>query len=279
MKLIDKMKELINQVKEDINETNDKQLKDIVLLIDCNLSTKLTVDSYIDVVKTILKNYLTNNDRLGVFLLENEQRIIYPMTCKNEIDIINFYKELDITSENLFKGEKIELSSLDELIQEKKEIQEINLKSNSEEESLSVKGFMEERGYINDNGITIEEVIKSLNYCLTYLKMKEISTNEKYFIYFCSNMKTLMDYLNNNKIQPNEPKKKIKLRKESKINFLLVGKVDKNDEQLYNDILGEYFGTKSEIVPFHNMKRLKSILSSNNIINDNIIFPNEIYKG
>jgi hypothetical protein len=26
------------------------------------------------------------------------------------------------------------------------------------------------------------------------------------------------------------------------------------------------------------MKKIKSILSSNNIINDNIIFPNEVYK-
>ena len=54
MRLIDKMKELIEKVKEDINETNQKQLKDIVVLIDCNLATKLIVDSYIDVAKTIL---------------------------------------------------------------------------------------------------------------------------------------------------------------------------------------------------------------------------------
>ena len=32
------------------------------------------------------------------------------------------------------------------------------------------------------------------------------------------------------------------------------------------------------MIPYDNMKKIKSILSGNNIINDNIIFPNEIYK-
>ena len=109
--------------------------------------------------------------------------------------------------------------------------------------------------------------------------MKEISTNEKYFIYFNTNMNILMDYLNQNKLKENEQKKEIKLRKELEINFLLVGKVNKDYEELYGEILLQYFGPKSEIIPFDNMKKLKSILSSNNIINDNITFPNEIYKG
>ena len=277
IKLIDKIKELIGQVREDIDETNEKQLKDIITLIDCNLSTKLTVESYMDVVKTILKNYLTNNDRLGVFLLENEQRIICPMASKDEIDIINFSKDLDITIENLFKKEKIELSSFNEIIQEKNDVDQIYSEKNSEEESFSVKGFIGDQGFINDKGISAEDTIKSINYCLTYLKMKEISTNEKYFIYFNSNMKTLMDFLSKGKVR--EAKKKNKLRKEPKINFLLVGKFDKINEKLYNDILGEYFGSKSEVIPFDNMKNIKSILSWNNIINVNITFPNEVYKG
>ena len=121
-------------------------------------------------------------------------------------------------------------------------------------------------------------MVKSLNYCLTYLKMKEITTNENYFIYFNSNLKTLMDYLNQNKLNDNTKKKKIKLRKEAKINFLLVGKFDKDNKKLYNDILRQYYGFKSEVIPFDNMKKMKSIFSSNNIINDNITFPNEVYK-
>ena len=279
LKLIDKFKELIDQVKDDINETNEKQLKDIVVLIDCNLATKLTIDSYIDVVKTILKNYLTNNDRIGVFILDTEYKIICPMASKNEIDIMNFSKNLDTTSENLFKKEKIELTSLNEIIQEKNQPGEVYSSRNSDEESFSVQRFINDNGYINDQGITIEENIKALNYCLSYLKMKEISTNEKYFIYFDSNMKILMNYLKDNKQKENnEQKKNVKLLKDKKINFLLVGKLERNNEELYNEILGQYFGTKSEVIPFDNMKKIKSILSSNNIINDNITFPNEVYK-
>ena len=280
LKLIDKMKELLDQVKNDINETNEKQSKDIIVLIDCNLATKLTIDSYIDVVKTILKNYLTNNDRLGVFMLENEYKIICPMASKNEIDFINFSKILDITSENLFKKENEEINSINDIIQEKEQGGELYSSRNSDEESFSVQRLLNETGYINDKGITLEEMINALNYCLTYLKMKEISTNEKYFIYFNSNMKILMNFLkDNNKKEINEQKKKIKLLKEKKINFLLVGKLERNNEELYNEILCQYFGTKSEVIPYDNMKKIKSILSSNNIINDNITFPNEVYKG
>ena len=246
LKLIDKMKELLDQVKNDINETNEKQSKDIIVLIDCNLATKLTIDSYIDVVKTILKNYLTNNDRLGVFMLENEYKIICPMASKNEIDFINFSKILDITSENLFKKENEEINSINDIIQEKEQGGELYSSRNSDEESFSVQRLLNETGYINDKGITLEEMINALNYCLTYLKMKEISTNEKYFIYFNSNMKILMNFLkDNNKKEINEQKKKIKLLKEKKINFLLVGKLERNNEELYNEILCQYFGTKS----------------------------------
>ena len=279
MRLIDKIKGLIERVKEDINETNEKQLKDIIVLIDCNLATKLIVDSYIDVAKTILKNYLTNDDRLCVFLLEDEQKIICPMSSKNAIDVINFSKDLDLTSESLFKKEKIELSSLNDIIREKKEGDGIYSVKTSEEESFSENIFMGDNGYINDKGISIEKMIKSLNYCFTYLKMKEISTNEKYFIFLTSSIKVLMDTINKTEWKELENKEKFKLRKEPKINFLLVGKFDKINEELYNDILDEYFGPKSEVIPFDNMKKIKSILSSNNIINDNITFPNEVYKG
>ena len=279
MKLIDKMKELIEKVKEDINETNEKQLKDILILIDCNLANKLVIDSYLDVVKTILKNCLSNDDRIGVFLLEKEEKIICPIASKNEIDVINFSKDLDSISENLFKKEKIEISSVNEIIQDKKEETELYSIKTLEEESFSENIFEGDNGYINEKGISKEEMIKSLNYCLTYLKMKEISTNEKYFIFFSSSIKVLMETINKNKLKELEAKKKISLRKEPKINFLLVGKIEKSYEKLYNDILDEYFGSKSEVIPFDNMKKIKSILSSNNIINDNITFPNEVYKG
>ena len=97
------MNEIIKNIEHDKNECNEKQLKDIIILIDCNSSNKLIIDSFIDVTKTILKNYLTNNDRLGVFLLINENRIICPMMCKCEIGILNFSKDLDTYSDKLFR--------------------------------------------------------------------------------------------------------------------------------------------------------------------------------
>ena len=111
------------------------------------------------------------------------------MVCKNEIDIFTLFKDLDIIIENLFKKEKV-VSSFNEL-------EELSSEKNSEEEDEK----------INDKGITIEEMVKSLNYCLTYLKMKEISTNENYFIYFCANIKILMDYLKQNKKEEKKYKK------------------------------------------------------------------------
>ena len=110
IRLIDKMKDIMEIISNDINECNEKQLKDIIVLIDCNFSNILTVDSYIDVTKTILKNYLTNNDRLGVFLLANAHRIISPMLRKCEIDILNFSKDLDNYSDKLFKKGRSESS-------------------------------------------------------------------------------------------------------------------------------------------------------------------------
>ena len=38
------------------------------------------------------------------------------------------------------------------------------------------------------------------------------------------------------------------------------------------------FGEKSDVIDFENMKKIKTILSSNNFIEDEIIYPNEIYK-
>lgn len=100
--MIGKIKEKVNN---DINECNEKQLKDILIIIDCNLSNKAAIDSYVDVTKTILKNYLTNNDRIGVFMLMTEYRIICPMMCKSEVDMLNFHKDLDTYSEKSVKRE------------------------------------------------------------------------------------------------------------------------------------------------------------------------------
>ena len=71
--------------------------------------------------------------------------------------------------------------------------------------------------------------------------------------------------------------------------LLLVGKNKKtskksdnckNNEQI-NDIeklILKKFGEKSEIIFFENMKKIKTILSNNKVIKDEIFYPNEIYK-
>ena len=52
----------------------------------------------------------------------------------------------------------------------------------------------------------------------------------------------------------------------------------KRAKQLINNIFLEDLGSKSEFVEFENIKKIKTILSSNSSVVDDIIFPNEIYK-
>jgi hypothetical protein len=288
IKIIDKMRIIIEHIFTDLSECNEKQLKDIIILIDCNYTDKLTVDSYIDVTKTIIKNYLTNNDRLGVFLLVSENIIICPMMRKCEIDILNFSKDLDKYSDKFFKRER-ERERVDsplgsEIMQEKLEVEE-SQSNNSKNNSFSSDDFQENNN-TNYYEMNVEDTVKSINYCINYLKMKEINTNEKFFIYFNTNkkmMEYLMDIRDNVDIRNNSidiGRKRVDLQKDKKIHFLLVGKTnsDENGIEAYKKVLLQYFGTKSEMIPFDNMKKIKSILSSNSIINDNITFPNEVYK-
>ena len=282
IRFIESIHNIIEVIKNDIEQCNEQQLKDIIIIIDFNFSNKMIVDSFIDVTKNILKNYLTNNDRLGIFILLSERRIICPMMCKNEIDILNVSKDLDQYSNKVFIKESIDSSLGNEIIQEKLDI-DYSI-SYSGKNSINYSSDAYNRSY----GILIEDTIKSLNYCINYLKMKEINKNEKYFIYFTTEVKKFMDYL----VEINEyknyqnlsydsgEKTNIDLKNEKSINFLLVGKCDdgENENEIYKKILFNYFGSKSEMIPYDNMKKIKSILSSNNIINDNIIFPNEIYK-
>ena len=286
--LIEKIKIIIEHIFNDLNESNEKQLKDIIILIDCNFVNKLTFDSYIDVAKTILKSYLNNNDRIGVFLLIKENRIICPMMRKSEIDVLNFSKDLDNYSDKIFKSEKLDSSFGNEIIQERLEVDESESDKNSQKSSFSSNQLEENKENTNSFEMVIGERIKNINYCINYLKMKEINTNEKFFIYFNTNINKIMDYLmdvgDNNYLQysssESTEKKKIDLEKDKKINFLLVGQInsDQYESEIYKKVLLQNFGVKSEIIPFDNMKKIKSILSSNSIINDNITFPNEIYK-
>ena len=54
--------------------------------------------------------------------------------------------------------------------------------------------------------------------------------------------------------------------------------LEEEDEKRMAAIINEKFGEKSELIDFDNMKKIQTILSSNNVINDEIFYPNEIYK-
>ena len=116
--------------------------------------------------------------------------------------------------------------------------------------------------------------------------MKDVNKNEKYIIVFT-------DLFNNYKISDDKILNNFQnLEEEKNITFLLVGKnqskdLQKNDNIINNDkidenillkIIRNKYMNKSEIINFENMKKIKNILSSNNVIKDEIIYPNEIYK-
>ena len=48
--------------------------------------------------------------------------------------------------------------------------------------------------------------------------------------------------------------------------------------KLIKKLIINKFKAKSEIIDFDDMKKIKTFLSNNNVIKDEIIYPNEIYK-
>ena len=44
------------------------------------------------------------------------------------------------------------------------------------------------------------------------------------------------------------------------------------------EIILSKFGKDSEVIYFENMLKIKTILSNNKVIKDEIIYPNEVYK-
>jgi hypothetical protein len=284
------MEDIINEISIDINECNAKQSKDIIILIDFNLyyndSNNVSAnkaDSFIDQTKTISNNYLISNDRLGVFIYTNQYKIVCPLICKNQIDLNNFsqdlikfkkkfLKETNETEENdFYENElqnKIEFHSNDDNFSEPRSQRSQLDSDNDEKRSKDI--------------ITISGLSKSINYIINYMKTKKAVENEKYIIVFT-------DIFNFYRVTDDEIEKKfININKDKEINFILVGKSLKrnekedsfheDDENRLNEIISEKFGDKSELIAFENMKKIKTILSNNNVIKDEILFPNEIYK-
>ena len=288
------------EIIDDLNECNVKQAKDIIIIIDFNQYSLIKnnenneiiniqkIESFIDQTKTILDNYLSSNDRLSVFIYTNQYQIICPLIGKNQIDIKSFSKDLIYYKKSIFK-EKEESEDIREEDLTEKDLQKENFEIKLDKQSNFSDSGNIESFKINENQYKIGDIVKglidTLNYSKNYLKMKEEMENEKYIILFT-------DLFNNYRIT----EEKIfnyfsNLENEKSIIFLLVGKNktkeikkgmennsvgEENEEKMLKLILKK-FNERSEIIVFENMKKIKTILSSNNVIKDEIIYPNEIY--
>ena len=265
------------EIEKDISECNAKQSKDLIILIDFNSydmdsnnNNNITnkVESFIDTTKTILNNYLSNNDRLGVFIFTNQYQIMCHLMYYKK----KYFHEFEATedfdmNENEFQNEKIEFQSNNDNFLEPRQVDSID----EDDIERNKKIYLE----------IISELLKSINYARNYLKMKEGIKNEKYIILFT-------DLFNYFKITDEDVGKKFStLVKDKEVQFLLVGKntrrsnkneKDEEEEKKLNEIILENYGDRSELIAFENMKKIKTIFSSNNVIKDEVIYPNEIYK-
>ena len=283
-----------NEILKDISECNQKQSKDIIILIDFNLyeqelnnNNSNKIDAFIDQTKTILNSYLSSNDRLGVFIYTKHYKIICPLMCKITIDINNFSKDLIYYKKKIFK-EIDETEELDMDMNENDLLNEkIDFQSNNDNfsEQRSEDDSLDENNKKMKNILIVSGLIKSINYTRSYLKKKEAFKNEKYIILFT-------DLFNYFRMSDEEIRRKFEnLNRDKEVQFLLVGKnkmrniknekekiIEEEDEKIIIEVINEKFGERSELINFENMKKIQTILSSNNVIKDEIIFPNEIYK-
>ena len=113
--------------------------------------------------------------------------------------------------------------------------------------------------------------------------MKQGVKNEKYIILFT-------DFLNYN--FDNIEKLNIKtenLEDDKDVIFLLVGENEKTNlekkkdinninNKYFEELILNKFGEKIELIYFENMKKIKTILSNNDVIKEEIIYPNEVYN-
>ena len=261
------IQKILKEIKSDIKQTNEKQIKDILIIVDSIGIENTIFSNYLDEVKIILKNYLTDYDRFCLFIFDSKCRIVCPMMEKNKIDIINLINYMDNYNEkrNILNSES-----------------EINTNTFTISNSLNSDILSSSEQSSINNEMTLKEIIDSINYCINYLLMKNNPYNENYILYFTNLFSDENEenniYLNNRfKLHIN------RIKKDNAINFILICRINVNiqnnirDEIVNNKILNG-FGDKSEFINYDNMKKIKTILSRNTIINDKIIFPNEIYQ-
>ena len=285
----DELLSIKENIYKDISECNAKQEKDIIILIDFNIynkiekniqSKKLKIDAFAEETITILNDYLSSNDRLSVIVYKNKYRIICPLMKVNNIDNDNFSKDLIYYKNNSYKENNgINESDFNSEIENEYKfyLDENNQSSHSEEESLEFSGN-EEINYDEINGL-----VNAINFLNKYSKVKEEINNEKYIIIFSNIFDiNLNDDMQIEKIFDN-------INGDKNCILLLVGKNKrlnkKNENSKFNEhinyieeLILRKFGEKSEIIFFENMKKIKTILSNNKVIKDEIFYPNEIYK-
>jgi len=288
-----KIEDIKSKILENINKFEIKKEKDILILIDFNLYSNhednlyiktYRIDAFIDETISIVNNYLSGYDRLSVFIYTSEYHIICPLMYVKEIDKNSFSKDL-INYKNATFKEKGETEEYDINFNDFKDkdfelnLEGENINDYSHEESSEICDN-EGKNFSNISGL-----IMSINFLNKYLKMKEEIENEKYIILF-SDMLNMM-FIHEETIK----KIKVDLNENKDAIFLLVGKTEKidfkRDNYNYDDsknyqkleeIILNKFGEKSDIINLESMKKIKSILSNTNVIKDNIIYPNEIYK-
>ena len=262
---------------KDINECKSKQTKDVIILIDYNIYIKLEnnkdiINVFIIRTNIILNDYLTLNDRFSVFIYKKQYQIICPLIHKYQIDIQSFSKDL----ENYKTKNNEENLEQDEYNINLNESQTKNIEIISAENEMSENSNEEES--IEDNYKTenlnkkLESLLIAINSTKNYLKMKERIESEKYIILFT-------DLFSAGFIVDEKVEKIVNKVKGSKaIIFLLIGKFKDSKNNHTLKLIISKFSEKSEIINFDNMEKIKTILSFNNVINDEIIYPNEIYK-
>ena len=287
----EKLKKIKNIIVNEIGEFNSKEEKDILILIDLNIykskqndnlySKTYNIDSFIEQTQIILKEYLSSLDRYGVVVYLNDFEVVCPLKEVNQIDINSFANDLlyfknkiciedeetndfNLISDN-FKLDYFELNSYENEV--------VNSGEDSSDITENEKEYREKL-----NGI-----VKTINHSTNYIMTKGSIKNDKYIILFTN-------IINNISIKIEEISEILtNLNSDKRIIFLLSGQ--NSESNLANDkinllkkikklehLILEHFSEKSEVIEFENMKKIKTILSNNNFIKDEIIFPNEIYK-
>ena len=202
----------------------------------------------------------------------------------NKIDINSFSKDI-MNYKNINLKEKNETEECDININDfnEKDI-EFNLGGNNIDE-YSQEGSLELSEQSENNYNKINGLIKTINFMNNYSKLKGEEKKEKYIIFFTDMLNIeLFDEEQIEKILEN-------LNEDKEIIFLLVGKNEKielkkenhnnvnfNNYKKIEQLILSKFGEKSVEINFENMKKIKTILSINNLIREDIIYPNEIYK-